>query len=785
MESVEELRRALEASHAETAALRAAAEGADRAPRGNESGDAGEADSAYRATYDGGYAGTRADGHAGPNARQGANTANFFWGGKNRPVPKFPKNEDEAAMWHLRFRAHLDGMGLGYTLDHAATPVPVKGDQRDLILRYGEQPMQHAQTAWACLLDATAGAAFEERVLSAVTVRDAWCQILSWTGPSSEAETFFLERQLETVPNYGDENPKFFFSRVDQLLTRLRSANIHKTERQIVNILVRNLSDHYEIEKRSRLDSPLLRRQDVEHIVRASWATRKTRQLEHRSASGATPNLHALVASGGFQTSRGGYGGPRRGGGRSSGSGRGIQQSWSRGGGNHHANRQQLQQHPRSPSKPLTANFGLGGPFDGGTNAGGWPQEESPPSSNGSVPHCERCGRKGHMARICRAPLRFEGTCGFCGQYGHRMRHCIRNQPAPHAHVVAAPIDGGGNGSYGGGAYGRGYGDGSYSGSNNGYGTHRGPQQQYGSGSRSYRAKPFVRHYRGGDGTALWPQQQHGSRPFCSFGWEQRGACRDGPPVNGLAHSIAQGQAQRDVEMDCHVGPVSKVSGPPERGGPPLQARHQRGLQPPSETLSPPAAVISDSASEECLQSNEMKMPMFSLSKGQRQQSPNSAASVRGAPASSVVAAAPAESAAEPATSGPVPSAAPIRGVVGARESSDGAVSSDAAAEAAPSTGDTAAPAAPAARATRALASTAGSADVSWAWPISQGRLRFYPRKRVSVRRLPPRPRPIPRSSATCARLAHSRSWGGHSNEGSTLSRPGGCILGRVKSLAL
>ena len=134
MESVEELRRAHEAARAETAVLRAAAEGADRAPRGNESGDAGEADSAYRATYDdGGYAGTRMDGHAGANARQGASTAILFCGGKNRPVPKFPKNEDEAAMWHLRFRAHLDGMGLGYTLDHAVTPVPMKGDQRDLI----------------------------------------------------------------------------------------------------------------------------------------------------------------------------------------------------------------------------------------------------------------------------------------------------------------------------------------------------------------------------------------------------------------------------------------------------------------------------------------------------------------------------------------------------------------------------------------------------------------------------------------------------------------------------
>ena len=50
-----------------------------------------------------------------------------------------------------------------------------------------------------------------ERVLSAVTVRDAWCQILNWTGPSSEAEILFLERQLETVPNDGDEDPKLFF----------------------------------------------------------------------------------------------------------------------------------------------------------------------------------------------------------------------------------------------------------------------------------------------------------------------------------------------------------------------------------------------------------------------------------------------------------------------------------------------------------------------------------------------------------------------------------------------
>ena len=79
MKSWEELRRALEAARAETAALRAAAEGADRAPRGNDTGDAGEADSAYRATYDDGYAGTRAEGMLGPT-QDNVQTQQFFSG---------------------------------------------------------------------------------------------------------------------------------------------------------------------------------------------------------------------------------------------------------------------------------------------------------------------------------------------------------------------------------------------------------------------------------------------------------------------------------------------------------------------------------------------------------------------------------------------------------------------------------------------------------------------------------------------------------------------------------
>ena len=70
-----------------------------------------------------------------------------------------------------------------------------------------------------------------------------------------------------------------------------------------------------------------------------------------------------------------------------------------------------------------------------------------------------------------------------------------------------------------------------------------------------------------------------------------------------------------------------------------------------------------------------------------------------------------AASKAAPATSGTVPSVTPLRGAVGARESSAGAASSDAAAQAAPLTGDTSAPDASVERAAIELTSAARSSS--------------------------------------------------------------------------
>ena len=196
------------------------------------------------------------------------------------------------------------------------------------------------------------------------------------------------------------------------------------------------------------------------------------------------------------------------------------------------------------------------------------------------------------------------------------------------------------------------------------------------------------------------PPQQPRPRPFSSFGWEQRGACRDGPPVNGLANSTAQGQAQRDVEMDCHGGPVSKVSGPPEttallaRGGPPLQARHQRRLQPPSGTLSPP-----------------MEMPMFSQSEGPQQSAPT------------VVTLAAAAPAAEAGTGTRVFPAVSSKGVAEAPASSGGAALA-AVPAAAPATGGTVFPTASVGEAARAPASADGIAALTAA-PATGGTVPF------------------------------------------------------------
>ena len=116
----------------------------------------------------------------------------------------------------------------------------------------------------------------------------------------------------------------------------------------------------------------------------------------------------------------------------------------------------------------------------------------------------------GHEAKMCaaREPRRFNGLCDTCCWLGHLSCDCLLQRDRIYSDVptlssppVSPP---------------------SYSGRSRGpgYDIPCSPPQY--SGSQCYRAKPFVRRYSGGDGTALSPQQQPAPRPFSSFVRDQR-----------------------------------------------------------------------------------------------------------------------------------------------------------------------------------------------------------------------------------------------------------------------
>ena len=272
----------------------------------------------------------------------------------------------------------------------------------------------------------------------------------------------------------------------------------------------------------------------------------------------------------------------------------------------------------------------------------------------------------------------------------------------------------------------------------------------------------------------------------------------------GLANNIEQWQPQRDVgvddraeqqrpstEIDCHGGPVPEVSGPPEaisslaRGGLPLQARHQRRLQPPSGTLSPPTVVISDSAFEDWPQSDDMKMPMFSLSEGPQQSAPTAVALAVAAPAAEAVtgtrvfpavsskgmAEAPASSAgaasaavpeAAPATGGNVFPTASVGGAARAPASADATV----ALTTAPATGGTVPSATSVGGAPASSAVAAASAEISAAEPATSGPVSSAASIRGAVKR-PRRQRArhrrryLQQRRRPAAMFSPLRRWGG------------------------
>ena len=264
----------------------------------------------------------------------------------------------------------------------------------------------------------------------------------------------------------GDEGPKFFFARIYRLETTMRAVGIEKSESEIVQIILRQLPERYDVVKTITLADPQLTRSRLENTIRSAYSQRKAHEIAKQGpvvgAPAEPPNPHALVVGHGFEG--GGGGGQRtddgmvlRGGGmprqqqqqhwsRGGGMPR-QQQQWSRGGGIPHQHQRSPHAFPparqarqQQPSRGIPT-IGVGGICDCRSNAVCF-QEDSPPPPGTpmcAVYRCGRRGRHGHKSEHCAGPCLFEGTCGACGQYGHIWRnYALSSRGQPHLNVFTS-----------------------------------------------------------------------------------------------------------------------------------------------------------------------------------------------------------------------------------------------------------------------------------------------------------------------------------------------------------
>ena len=301
----------------------------------------------------------------------------------------------------------------------------------------------------------------QNRLYECNSVSDALRTMREWALPLQPAEWQLLVAELEGIQFMGDEDPKFFFARIFRLETTMRAVGIEKREPEIVQIILRQLPERYDVVKTTTLADSRLTRPRLENTIRSAYSQRKAHEIAKQGPAAGTPaeplNPYALIVGRGFgDRGAGGGGGQRRDDGMALHGGgmprqQQQQQQWSRSGGIPHqhqrsphafpparqARQQQLlQQPPRG-----IPTIGVGGIYDCGSNAV-YIQEDSPPPPGApmcAVYRCGRCGKHGHKSEQCAASRRFEGICGVCGHYGHIWWNCtLSSRGQPHLNVFTS-----------------------------------------------------------------------------------------------------------------------------------------------------------------------------------------------------------------------------------------------------------------------------------------------------------------------------------------------------------
>ena len=119
----------------------------------------------------------------------------FPSGHLNIRPPRFPTDPAKVPAWRHRMMLFLNYHGLGYTVKHSINPVNIISEDKTILaLRHTPQVVAEHERAWTFLLEATVDAPFEEIMLAAQTLEQAWHAIVGWGLPTSNAEKALLLR---------------------------------------------------------------------------------------------------------------------------------------------------------------------------------------------------------------------------------------------------------------------------------------------------------------------------------------------------------------------------------------------------------------------------------------------------------------------------------------------------------------------------------------------------------------------------------------------------------------
>ena len=274
-------------------------------------------------------------------------------------VPKLPVEcpPYEYIACERRLEVFVVNQGLRHTISPDAPGIAVISCINDAYLfgHFREALVTEHRRVWGYIWEATADASFENRLYECHSVSDALRTMTEWALPLHPAERHLLVAELERVQFMGDEDSNFLFARISRPETTMRAVGIEKNESEIVQIVLRQLLERYDVVKTMTLADPQLTRPRLENTIRSAYSQRKVHEIAKQWPAVGVPaepsNPHAFVVGRGFRDGGGvgGGGQPRDDGVVSRGGGmprqqQQLQQHWSRVGGMPRQ-QQQLQQH--------------------------------------------------------------------------------------------------------------------------------------------------------------------------------------------------------------------------------------------------------------------------------------------------------------------------------------------------------------------------------------------------------------------------------------------------------